>query len=127
MRDRTLDSWVLRKFPDSSPEEIARAGDQLEFVDLEEYQRAIWLWRRRPSDARILVHLLLFGVGALLHMPLILADNLVIFAIYHGLYVCIVSIYAGRFLWFEARYRRWKQDYLRSLVRLASEEGRSSD
>jgi hypothetical protein len=125
MRDRALDSWVLRKFPDSSPEEIARAAEQLEFVDLEEYQRATWLWRRRPSDARMLVHLLLFGVGALLHIPLILADNLVIFAIYHGLYVGIVSIYVGRFLWFEERYRRWKQDYLRSLVRLASGEGRS--
>jgi hypothetical protein len=121
MRDRTVDSWVLRKFPDSSPEEIARAAEQIEFVDLEEYQRAIWLWRRRPSDVRILVHLLIFGVGALIHIPLILADDFVLFAVYHALYVCIVTICVGRFLWIESRYRRWKQDYLRSLVRLAKE------
>jgi hypothetical protein len=121
MPDRTSDSWVLRKFPDSSPEEVARAAEQIEFVDLEEYRRAIWIWRRRPSDTQILVHLLIFGVGALIHIPLILADDLVLFAIYHALYICIVIICVGRFLWFESQYRRWKQDYLRSLVRLPGE------
>jgi hypothetical protein len=121
MPDRTSDSWVLRKFPDSSPEEVARAAEQIEFVDLEEYRRAIWIWRRRPSDTQILVHLLIFGVGALIHIPLILADDFVLFAIYHALYICIVIICVGRFLWFESQYRRWKQDYLRSLVRLPGE------
>jgi len=121
MRDQTFDSWVFRKFPDATPEEVVRAADRSESVDLEEYQRAIWLWRRRPSEISILVHLLIFGVGALIHLPLILADNLVIFAIYHASYVCIVTVCVGRFVWLESRYRRWKQDYFRSLARLASE------
>lgn len=120
MRDRTLDSWVFRKFPDSSPAEVARAADRSESVDLEEYQRAIWLWRRRPSEVSIIVHLLIFGVGALIHIPLILADDFVVFAVYHAFYVCVVTVCVGRFLWLESRYRRWKQDYLRSLARLAS-------
>ena len=118
MRDRTLDSWVYRKFPDSSPAEVARAADRTEFVDLEEYQRAIWLWQRRPSEVSVVVHLLIFGVGALIHIPLILADDFVVFAIYHALYICVVTVCVGRFLWLESQFRRWKQDYLRSLARL---------
>lgn len=120
MRDRTVDSWVYRKFPDSSPAEIARAADQTEFVDLEEYQRAVWLWKRRPSEISVMVHLLIFGIGALIHIPLILADDFVVFAIYHTLYVCVVTVCVGRFLWLESQFRRWKQDYLRSLARLSS-------
>jgi hypothetical protein len=121
MRDGTSDSWVFRKFPDSSPAEIARAADRLEFVDLEEYQRAVWLWRRRPSDVSILVQLLVLGIGALVHIPLILSEDFVLFAIYHAFYIGLVTLCVGRFLWMESRYRRWKQDYLRSLARLASE------
>ncbi len=120
MRDRTVDSWVYRKFPDSSPAEIARAADQTEFVDLEEYQRAVWLWKRRPSEISVMVHLLIFGIGALIHIPLILADDFVVFAIYHTLYICVVTVCVGRFLWLESQFRRWKQDYLRSLARLSS-------
>jgi hypothetical protein len=67
-----------------------------------------------------MVHLLIFGIGALIHIPLILADDLVVFAIYHAFYVCVVTVCVGRFLWLESRYRRWRQDYLRSLARLAS-------
>jgi hypothetical protein len=126
MRDRTLDSWVLRNFPDSSPAEVARAAGRSESVDLEEYQRAIWLWQRRPSEVSIMVHLLIFGIGALIHIPLILADNFVVFAIYHAFYVCVVIVCVGRFLWLESQYRRWKQAYLRSLARLAR-EGNSRD
>ena len=122
MQDRASHSWVFRKFPDSSPAEIARAADRSKSVDLEEYQRAIWLWQRRPSEVSILVHLLIFGIGALIHIPLILADDFVVFAIYHTFYVCVVIICVGRFLWLESRYRRWKQDYLRSLARLANED-----
>src|ERR1700726_1750091 len=99
MRDRTLESWVFRKFPDSSPVEIARTADRIKSGDLDEYRRASWLWQRRPSDISILVHLLIFGVGALIHIPLILADDFVVFAIYHTLYVCVVIICVGRFLW----------------------------
>ena len=121
MRDHALDSWPFWKFPDCGPLEVARAADRSESVDLEECQRAIWLWQRRPSDVNILVHLLIFGVGALIHIPLILADDFVIFALYHAFYVCVVIVCVGRFVWMESRYRRWKQDYLRSLVRLAGE------
>jgi hypothetical protein len=106
--------------------EVVRAADRSESVDLEEYQRAIWLWQRRPSEISILVQFLIFGVGALIHIPLILADDFVIFAIYHAFYVCAVIVCVGRFLWLESRYRRWKQDYLRSLARLAS-DGDSRD
>lgn len=126
MRDVRLDSWVFRKFPDSSPVEVARAADRIESLDPEEYQRAIWLWQRRPSEISILVQFLILGVGALIHIPLILADNFVVFAIYHAFYVCVVTVCVGRFLWLESRYRRWKQDYLRSLARLAS-DGNSHD
>ena len=121
MRDRTLDSWVFRKFPDCSPTEIARAADRSERIDLEEYQRAVWLWQRRPSEVSVMVHLLIFGIGALIHIPLILADDFMVFAIYHAFYVCVVTVCVGRFIWLESRYRRWKQDYLRSLARLANE------
>ncbi|MBV8376987.1 MAG: hypothetical protein JO279_08275 [Verrucomicrobia bacterium] len=114
-----MDTWVLRNFPDSSPAEIARAADRSEFLNLQEYQRAIWLWQRRPSEVCILLHLLIFGVGALIHIPLILFDNFVVFALYHTFYVSLVIGCVGRFVCFESRYRRWKQDYLRSLARLA--------
>jgi hypothetical protein len=73
-----------------------------------------------------MVHLLIFGIGALIHIPLILADDLVPFAIYHAIYVGAVTVWVGRFLWLESQYRRWKQDYLRSLARLES-EGNSLD
>jgi len=121
MPDPTFDSWVLRRFPDSSPVEIARVANRMESLDLEEYRRAIWLWQRRPSEISILVHLLIFGVGALIHIPLILADDFVVFAIYHTLYVSVLIVCVGRFVWLESRYRRWKQDYLRSLGRLAGD------
>ena len=124
MRNHTLNSWVLRNFPDSSPKEIVRAAARTETVDFEEYQRATWLWQRRPSDTRIMVHLLILAIGAMIHIPLILSDDLVFFAIYHAIYIGVVTVYLGRFLWMESQYRRWKQDYLRSLARL---EGDSLD
>src|ERR1700682_1263185 len=98
MRDRTLESWVFRKFPDSSPVEIARTADRIKSVDLDEYRRASWLWQRRPSDISILVHLLIFGVGALIHIPLILVDNFVAFAVYHTFYVGVVIVCFWRLL-----------------------------
>jgi hypothetical protein len=121
MRDRTLSSWVLRNFPDASPKEIVQAAARTESVDLQEYHRATWLWRRRPSDVKILAHLLMLAIGALIHIPLIFADDLVLFAIYHAIYIGVVTVYVGRFLWLESQYRRWKQDYLRSLARLEGE------
>jgi hypothetical protein len=126
MRDGTSESWVLRKFPDSSPMEIAQAAGRTGSVDIEEYQRATWLWQKRPSEVSILLHLLVFGVGAIIHIPLILSEDWTVFAIYHSIYVGAGVVCIGRFLWLESRYRRWKQDYLRTLARLAS-EGRSGE
>ena len=110
------DSWVLHNFPDAEPTQIVRNARRN--PDLDEYRRAIWLWQRRPSEISIIVHLLIFGIGALIHVPLILADDFVIFAIYHTFYVVVVCVCVGRFLWLESQYRRWRQDYLRSLARL---------
>jgi hypothetical protein len=111
------DSWVLHRFPDAAPAEIVRHGSRAN-LDLDEYQRAVWLWRRRPSEVRMMVYLLIFGIGGLIHIPLILGDDWVIFAIYHTFYVGVVGACIGRFLWIESRYRRWRQDYLGSLARL---------
>src|ERR1700722_14418119 len=121
MRDRTLSSWVLRNFPDSSPREIVRAAARTESIDLEEYHRATWLWRRRPSDVKMLVHLLILAIGALIPIPLIFADNLLLFPIYHAIFIGVVTVYVGRLLWMEAQCRRWTQDYLRALARLEGE------
>ena len=98
--------------------EVTRTADRGNAIDFEEYQRANWLWQRRPSEVSIMVHLLIFGIGALIHIPLILADDFMAFAIYHAFYVCVLTVCVGRFLWLESRYRRWKRDYLRSLARL---------
>jgi hypothetical protein len=111
------DSWILRDFPDAEPAQIVRNGRRPD-PDIDEYRRAIWLWQRRPSEISIMVHLLIFGIGALIHIPLILAEDFVLFAVYHTFYVAVVAVCVGRFLWLESRYRRWKQDYLRALVRL---------
>jgi hypothetical protein len=111
------DSWILRNFPDAEPAQIVRNGRRPD-LNIDEYRRAIWLWQRRPSEMRIMVYLLIFGIGALIHIPLILADDFVLFAVYHSVYVAVVAACVGRFLWLESRYRRWKQDYLRALARL---------
>jgi hypothetical protein len=52
---------------------------------------------------------------------LILADDFMVFAIYHAFYVGVVIVCAGRFLWKESQFRRWKQDYLRCLARVPRE------
>ena len=111
------DSWIFHNFPDAEPAKIVRNGGQ-PTLDIDEYRRAIWLWQRRPSEISIMVHLLIFGIGALIHIPLILADDFVLFAAYHTVYVAVVAVCVGRFLWLESRYRRWKRDYLRALARL---------
>jgi hypothetical protein len=111
------DSWILHNFPDAEPAAIVRNGGR-NAPNLEEYHRAVWLWQRRPCEVSIMLHLLVLGIGALIHIPLILADDFVIFAIYHVFYVAVVGVCVGRFLWLESRQRRWKQDYLRALARL---------
>jgi hypothetical protein len=113
------DSWVLRDFPDAAPAQIVQNEGRRD-PDLDEYHRAIWLWQRRPSEISLLVHLLIFGIGALIHIPLILIEDLRYFAAYHMLYVAVVCSCVGRFVWLESRRRRWRQDYLRSLAMLES-------
>ena len=112
------DSWVLRDFPDAAPAQIVLNRGRSPAPD--EYQRSIWLWQQRPSELSIMVHLLIFGIGALIHIPLILIDDLRYFAAYHMLYVAVVCSCVGRFVWLESRRRRWRQDYLRSLAMLES-------
>jgi hypothetical protein len=121
MRKHSLkpDSWVLHHFPDAAPAQIVQNGGRRN-PNLDEYRRAIWLWQRRPSEIRILVHLLIFGIGALIHIPLILIDDLRYFAVYHTFYVAVVCSCVGRFVWLESQRRRWRQDYLRSLAMLES-------
>ena len=111
------DSWILHNFPDAEPQRVVENGKR-RIPDLDEYRRAIWLWQRRPSEISIIIHLLIFGIGALIHIPLILADDFVIFAVYHTFYVTVVAVCVGRFLWLESQQRRWRQDYLRALARL---------
>jgi hypothetical protein len=113
------DSWVLHNFPDAAPAQIVVNGGRLN-PDPDEYRRAIWLWQRRPSEISIMVHLLIFGIGGLIHIPLILVEDLRYFALYHTFYVAVVGICVGRFMWLESRRRRWRQDYLRSLAMLES-------
>src|SRR5438046_1668894 len=79
------DSWVLHNFPDAPPVQIVLNGGRRN-PDVDEYRRALWLWQRRPSEISIMVHLLIFGIGALIHIPLILADDLRYFAAYHAIY-----------------------------------------
>jgi hypothetical protein len=121
MSKRSLkpDSWALHNFPDAEPLQIVLNAGRRD-PDLDEYRRATWLWRKRPSEISIMAYLLVFGIGALIHIPLILADDLVYFAVYHAIYVAVVVFCAGRFVWLESRRRRWRQDYLRSLARLGN-------
>ncbi|MGA8660309.1 MAG: hypothetical protein WB586_29675 [Chthoniobacterales bacterium] len=83
--------------------------------------RAIWLWNRRTPEVNWLRLLLILGIGALAHLPLIVLADPLIFCIYHTLYIGIVLVCIGCFMWKEAKLRRWKQDYLRSLARMIAQ------
>jgi hypothetical protein len=111
------DSWVLHQFPDSCPGKIVRNANAGS-VNTEEFRRASWIWKRRPTEVTVLIHLLILGIGALGHTFFILLPDLIYLMIYHLLYVCMAIVMVGRFVWMESRYRRWKQDYLRSVARL---------
>lgn len=114
-----VDSWVLRKFPDLDPVSIVRGRDvSRQQLNRQEYDRAIWMWNRRTSEVNWLRLLLVLGIGALAHLPLIVLADPLIFCIYHILYIGIVLACIGYFMRKEAKLRRWKQDYLRSLARM---------
>jgi hypothetical protein len=112
-------AWILRDFPDADPPALLKYCENVaEAVNIEEHQRAIWVWAQRPAEARVLLHLVILSVGALLHVPLLLLADLNVFVVYHLLYLVLVVWLAGRFVLQESRYRRWRRDYLRSLARV---------
>ena len=60
---------------------------------------------------------ILLGVGV--HTPFLLLGPLQLFCLFHACYVLFVVWVTGMFIIKEARYRRWKKDYLRAIARLA--------
>ncbi|MBV9674157.1 MAG: hypothetical protein JO076_15205 [Verrucomicrobia bacterium] len=106
---------MFKGFPDRSPSGVLSLTD----VDPLEYQRALWLWQRRPSETSVLLLFLVFGIGALAHIPFILRDDMVPLAAFHSFYVLALGISVSRFIWREAEFRRWKRDYLHTLARLS--------
>ena len=111
--------WVLSHFPDLDPASIVRIGDaERHQLNWQEYERAVWIWYRRPPELNWVKLLLVLGIGALAHFPLMLLADPVIFGICHLFYIGIVTACVGCFMSKEAKFRRWKQDYLRSLARL---------
>jgi hypothetical protein len=115
-------SWALKQFPDLSPGKILRDRDDGR-ANPEELRRANWLWKRRPTETMVLIHLLVLGIGALGHAFFIFLPDPIYLMVYHTLYVLMALVMVGRFVWAESQYRRWKQDYLRSVVRLAKADG----
>jgi hypothetical protein len=124
MSKKTLktDSWMLRRFPDLNPANIVKGRSVHQEITQEELERANWLWERRPDEITLIRYLLILGVGALGHAIFILFPDIIYLALYHLIYVGVVIILVGRFLWTESRYRKWKQDYLRSVTRLDPSE-----
>jgi hypothetical protein len=121
-------SWIFQQFPDLDPAALRRVcEDHGESICLEEHQRAIWIWNRRPSEARVLLHLLILSVGALAHVPLIILADINIIIAFHSCYLVLVVALAGTFVVQEARYRRWRRDYLRSLARVVERQTSQPD
>jgi hypothetical protein len=113
-------SWIFHRFPELDPDAILRqAPDNKVLATEEERQRAWWLWQRRPREMRVLAYGILLGAGAVVHTPLLLLGPLQLFCLFHACYVLFVLGVIGMFITREARYRRWKQDYLRAIARLA--------
>ena len=113
-------SWIFHGFPELDPDAILRQepGEKILTTE-EERQRAWWLWQRRPREMRVLAYGILLGAGAVVHTPLLLLGPLQLFCLFHACYVLFVLGVIGMFITREARYRRWKQDYLRAIARLA--------
>ena len=121
-------SWIFHGFPDLDPTALARLSERRgEPFSAEEQERALWIWNRRPSEARVLSHLLILSVGALAHVPLVILADINIVAVYHSLYLLLLLGLAGTFVVQEARYRRWRRDYLRSLARVVEQRTSQRD
>jgi len=117
---RDSNSWIFHGFPELDPDAILRQepGDKVLATE-EERQRARWLWERRPREMNVLAYGILLGVGAVMHTPFLLLGPLQLFCLFHACYVLFVVWVIGMFIMKEARYRRWKKDYLRAIVRIA--------
>ena len=111
---------MFHGFPELDPDAILRQqpGDK-RLATEDERQRAWWLWRRRPREMNVLVYGLLLGIGAMAHTPFLLLGSLQLFCVFHAGYILFVLWVVGVFVVKEARYRRWKKDYLRAVARLA--------
>ena len=119
--------WVLSHFPDLDPASIVRIRDaERHQLNWQEYERAVWIWCRRPPEMNWVKLLLVLGIAALAHFPLMLLADPVIFGICHLFYIGIVTACVGCFMSKEVKFRRWKQDYLRSLARLIESPGPSA-
>jgi hypothetical protein len=115
--------WVFQQFPDLDPLSLLKLrADPGESISIEEQRRAVWIWNQRPSETRVLLHLLILSIGALAHVPLIILGDINLIVVCHSLYLVLVTILAGRFVVQEARYRRWRRDYLRSLARMVERQ-----
>ena len=112
--------WIFHGFPELDPDAIVRQqpGDKVLATE-EERQRAWWLWQRRPREMNVLAYGILLGAGAIAHTPFLLLGSPQLFCLFHACYVLFVLWVIGVFLIKEARYRRWKNDYLRAVARLA--------
>jgi hypothetical protein len=112
-------SWLFHGFPELDPDTILRqkSGDKV-LVTEEERQRAWWLWQRRPREMNVMVYGILLGVGALAHTPFLLLGSPLLFCLYHAGYMLFVLSVVSVFVFKEARYRRWKRDYLQAMARL---------
>lgn len=121
-------SWIFHQFPDLDPTALARLSESSrESFSAEEQERALWIWNRRPSETRVLLHLLILSIGALAHIPLIILADIEVIVIFHSFYLLLVLALAGIFVVQEARYRRWRRDYLRSLARVVEQRASQPD
>ncbi|MBW0001106.1 MAG: hypothetical protein JO015_18595 [Verrucomicrobia bacterium] len=121
-------SWIFHQFPDLDPTALVRLSERSgESFSPEEQERALWIWNRRPSETRVLLHLLILSVGALAHVPLIILADIEVIIIFHSFYLILVFVLAGTFVVQEARYRRWRRDYLRSLARVVEQQTSQPD
>jgi hypothetical protein len=113
-------SWIFHGFPELDPDAILRQepGNRVLSTE-EERQRACWLWERRPREMNVLAYGILLGAGAVVHTPFLLLGPLQLFCLFHACYVLFVVWVIGMFIIKEARFRRWKKDYLRAIARLA--------
>jgi hypothetical protein len=121
-------SWIFYQFPDLDPAALARLSEAKgESFSVEEHQRALWIWNRRPSETRVLLHLLILSVGALAHIPIIILADINVIIIFHSFYLVLVLALAGTFVVQEARFRQWRRDYLRSLARVVEQRTSQPD